>query len=799
MPGKLREIKTAPKARPALLKRKLAGAALVGLLSVSCAPETIQVTAKSPIRITAAQPRAEEPKNPRWGAFSEKYSLTDKEMSLIEDIFTLEQDKTGFWPSEVFDVLMGNSTLRKNHLEKSCRLVSSVLNRTDSLDDAINALGTLEYLFKGQKVGSTELDIVMQLVEGGPKLGQDERRTLYNTSAIFRSDSYSPEFLKQMQLFLNNGGVLGGYVTREEKMFVLNAFHALSTRGSDHSETFAATNEVLELFSERVRQLAEKNRKRFEELFRGTALPNGFTPVFMYGGATKKDAARVILSSFMNPHFSQPMFDDLVSELETVINSDYAGSSTAKSALKALAEIYKMDFFDSGASSKLKASLKKLSSAYAYPEKFLESALLISKSRDFRSFYGSCLFVEMLGDLEEIVSMLTKKNAEYHLPDAANALATQKYYSEMLKTLKILIKYGGGAEISLGALSQISQSKDLSPKLIGVFEGIAKKASRIRGDEGGYAFLNLSRLLSQSKNHMISINNLSFVLGQKGGQAGPLFSLFANLAEKGLLVDDAQFLAKFGEAKTLAKEAGARYKDPEVCLNFAYAVETVGKDKALTLHKSYGLEYFGRYPKELLEELLRSEHPRHRKLSPVAFVVYNKSDWNGAFYSQANNLEYVMKTHKMFVIEVNSDKDIPKKMEESISFHKTRFGSYFLGAKISLLIVGGHGSPHGISLGGYSGSRSYISSSDMGMFRKIREHFVDNPTVILVSCSTGRSEHAIGARISKALGARLFAPKKDGNISSIKVGPTGEILDVDYNVPSNEFESGKIKREEGNE
>ncbi len=797
MSGKLMQIKTALGPKTGQLKRKLAGAALIGALSVSCAPETIQITAKSPIQLTAAQPKpkAPESKNPAWDEFSEKYSLTEKSKSLLEERFILVQDKTGFWSLKVFDVLMKNSSLRRNHLEKSCRLISSVLKRTDSPNDAKDTLSTFEYLFNSPKVGGTELDIMLDVVESSPELGREKLRIMHNTAAMFRSNSYSPEFLRQMQRFLLPGGVMGNYITKEDKALVLDAFHAFSTRGSDHSWTFATISEIFKIFSERVSQLAEERGKEAERIY-GKNAPNLHR--HMYFGVTKKDAAIVILSSFLNPKFNQQMFEDLISELKTVIYSDYADSSTSKSALKALADIYRLDFFDSGASSELRSYFKKQYSEYNFLRRFLEAALTISKGRNFRYSYDSYLFVGMLRGLNDVALMLAKNDAYSKLPTAAKILASSRYYAERLGALKSLIKHARKtSDSAVDSLYAISQSKGLSPKLLSDFIKISKKISRINGRKTrGYAFSDLSRIIRNSKNHPACLSNLDFVLNHKRVKIKSTLSVFSLFADQGILVDDASFQKKFERAKLLAQEAGARYKDPEVCVNFAYALESIGKEQVLVLHEKFGIEYFGRYPKEVLEELLRSGHPHNRRFAPVAFSVYNKDDWNGAFYHDGHIFAKLMKTHTLFAIEVASDKKIPEKMGETLKWVRSIYGNTVsLGMRtISVLVIGGHGNPGGISLGNYSSSRARISSSDMRMFRDLKKHFVKQPTVILVSCSTGKSEHSIGARISKVLGARLFAPKKDGNISGIKVGPKGEILNVEYTVPSNEFESGRVKR-----
>ncbi|MBD3398559.1 hypothetical protein GF412_04945 [Candidatus Micrarchaeota archaeon] len=818
------------------MKRKLAGAALAGMLSLSCAPRALPEPAipDSPLAPELPKAEPEPPKDLRWEKFSKKYSVTEHEAYLLEEPFNLEQDKTALWPSEVFDALMGNSNLRKNHLQKSCNLICSVLERTEGLVGSKKALYTLERLFRCPKVGAQELDILLDMVEGGPHLEKEGLDILRNTVSIFRSDAYSPEFLKEMKRFFDGRGVLG-YMPREEKLFVLNAFHGLSRRKICHSEIFAVMDETFELFSERVGQMVRAKLK--EEVQRyGKDLP--FTNSRMlYLGARKEDAAVVMLNSFTNPNFSEQMFEDLVSELRIVIGSDHSANSSSKLALKHLAGIYSLEFFDSRASSALRKHFKKYASRYGALEDFLESALIISKGRNFRNLSGVYLFVDMLEDLDQLFSAFKKTNLSTCLPDAANALAATGHYEDVLKLLKFSLRNasndaphaanaiyalaltkGVGRETvaefgnsfrfllkkarkdsgtAVYALETLVKTEKISPGIFEEFGELSKIVMRKRGWKArAEMFRSISTLMENSKNPQVSLDNFRFLLGQRRVRPKSMFSLLSVIAEQGIFADDRSFPEKFRHARHIAKESGAGYKNPEICLNFAYAVETIGEKRTILLHKEYGLEYFGRYPEELLINLFFSDYPHYKKNSPIAFVIYNKHDWNGAFYSDAKILLQLLKSHKIFLIEVNRDNEIPERIRHFLSPHKNSFGRFSLGGTINALLIGGHGSTRGISLGSSEGGRANITSSDMKMFSRLKRYFAKNPTVILVSCSTGRNEYSIGARISRVLGAELFAPKKDGNISSIKIGPKGEILDVDYTVSSNKFESGKIKPEE---
>jgi hypothetical protein len=72
----------------------------------------------------------------------------------------------------------------------------------------------------------------------------------------------------------------------------------------------------------------------------------------------------------------------------------------------------------------------------------------------------------------------------------------------------------------------------------------------------------------------------------------------------------------------------------------------------------------------------------------------------------------------------------------------------------------------------------------------LRSSFVDRPVVVLASCSTGASDKAIGAVISRALAARLFAPVEPSSRTEYHLDRHGRITRVTYNVDARSFLAG---------
>ena len=109
--------------------------------------------------------------------------------------------------------------------------------------------------------------------------------------------------------------------------------------------------------------------------------------------------------------------------------------------------------------------------------------------------------------------------------------------------------------------------------------------------------------------------------------------------------------------------------------------------------------------------------------------------------------------------------------------------------RISTLVVGGHGEAGAIQLGDAS-ETGRIDLSDHDELLALRDKFASRPLIILVSCSTGESEKAIGAEISRDLGAELYAPTVPSSGTTYNLRPDGTISSVTYNVETRSFVNG---------
>lgn len=186
------------------------------------------------------------------------------------------------------------------------------------------------------------------------------------------------------------------------------------------------------------------------------------------------------------------------------------------------------------------------------------------------------------------------------------------------------------------------------------------------------------------------------------------------------------------------------------------------------LYKEYGISDFGRYPTEMLE---RQYEERENVSTPYGLVMYPRDDWNGAFYQNKDAFEGLLKDLNdeflLRVAECEGKMDIARML---LKLDKTYGGVN--GNKISLLILGGHGSENTIWFGAPS---SYADNDEKYVLhtRDLEGHgvrraggfFTENPTIILASCSTG-TEGGIAQELSKTYNAKVIAPKIPTNVKS---------------------------------
>lgn len=186
------------------------------------------------------------------------------------------------------------------------------------------------------------------------------------------------------------------------------------------------------------------------------------------------------------------------------------------------------------------------------------------------------------------------------------------------------------------------------------------------------------------------------------------------------------------------------------------------------LYKEFGIADFGRYPTQLLETQCEEAGSSNK---PYGVVLFPRNDWNGAFYGDNLALnELFEELHGEFglrVVECEGKMDVARALIDLNRRYNPADGS---GHKISLAIIGGHGTENSIRFGGDDDRHALFTEDLQGRgVQRTSEFFKDNPTFILVSCSTG-ADKGIGQKLSEIMGAKVIAPKVPTSISKYQVG-----------------------------
>jgi len=174
------------------------------------------------------------------------------------------------------------------------------------------------------------------------------------------------------------------------------------------------------------------------------------------------------------------------------------------------------------------------------------------------------------------------------------------------------------------------------------------------------------------------------------------------------------------------------------------------------LQSEFGINDFSRYPEKLLIEQYDLRDKKDDL--PYGTIFYPHADHNGAFYQQKQIFE---KLHDQFQgkyrFKVFENGDLLG-LISNINHSRHRYGP------MSFAMIGGHGIPDKVVLGEWTDSLDKSQLKHNGA-AAVKLAFTENPTIILISCSTGELG-GIGQEISK-LGATVIAPPKPAAIEDI--------------------------------
>ena len=197
-------------------------------------------------------------------------------------------------------------------------------------------------------------------------------------------------------------------------------------------------------------------------------------------------------------------------------------------------------------------------------------------------------------------------------------------------------------------------------------------------------------------------------------------------------------------------------------------LENVRPGASEFLYREFGIADFGRYPTQLLNAQYEEADSLDK---PYGVILFPRNDRNGAFYDNNfafNELfERLQGEFGLRVVECEGKMDVARAL---IALNKKYNPADGNGHKISLAIIGGHGTENSIRFGGGDERHALFTPDLMGRgVQRTSEFFEGNPTFILVSCSTG-ADKGIGQKLSEVMGAKVIAPKVPTSIDEYQVG-----------------------------
>lgn len=208
-----------------------------------------------------------------------------------------------------------------------------------------------------------------------------------------------------------------------------------------------------------------------------------------------------------------------------------------------------------------------------------------------------------------------------------------------------------------------------------------------------------------------------------------------------------------------------------------------------TLRDEFGINNFARYPERLLIKQFDERLSGNQK---YGVILFPGADWNGTFYGNINRLKTLLDDVEKFGYEI-------KVIEADSSLSAVRFVNRLRKkyGPISFGILGGHGSKESIQLGNGSFGTVKIEKLFQKGAEALADAFVENPSIVLLSCSTGQ-EGGIAQRFSSILGASVSAPDVPANASDLRAEMNNGkiVLKVKYRSGANtmNYAIGNLER-----
>jgi hypothetical protein len=375
-------------------------------------------------------------------------------------------------------------------------------------------------------------------------------------------------------------------------------------------------------------------------------------------------------------------------------------------------------------------------------------------------------FISFLTAMVRIAPAASRGEVASALGTAFNNLSGQRTGQELELQMRLLATF---REFILGAGDQAVLLADVFPKVMAsVFsrQSITPAQVQLLSPEASRRYGAWARTYLRSVprgSRAEAVEGVAIMFGSIANN-DPLYSLMFDRPES------------FEAGRRLAERVIGGFAPPEVCLNFAYAIETIGAERATVLYQRFGIRHFARYSTEVLNRLY--ERASGRSTRPAALVVLPEYDYNGAFYVAGRRLDALLRDFDVIIYERDSEQGFFSAASDfSRSFGRT-----------NTLIIGGHGSPDSVRLGAAT-DEGMLDLTDADQITALRGTLSPNSSIILISCSTGRDENSIGALFSRLLGATLYAPTTPSNVANFRI--SGGRVSATFEHRTGVFSSGR--------
>lgn len=210
-------------------------------------------------------------------------------------------------------------------------------------------------------------------------------------------------------------------------------------------------------------------------------------------------------------------------------------------------------------------------------------------------------------------------------------------------------------------------------------------------------------------------------------------------------------------------------ESPEVAikknLKVLGALEKYRPRSTLVLTRTFGIRNFARYPEEILVAQFDQRLDVKR---PYIVWVNPYHDSNGEFYRFGDQIQMLHTSLgndvNLRFIECGSRPSFLQRLDRI----RRRFNKAMGG------VIGGHGTVNSIKFGV---NEDLCTNDTFGPeLQSLRDVFVDNTTLVLVSCSTG-TEGGLAQHLSRALDVKVVAPKYVTSLDEIYLVTTEGRID----------------------